>query len=218
MRSRMRLSDALHERLTQRFVDRRTQALLKGLHGDGQLATIDDDGAIVVDGQEVGRIEGLRYTIQPTGVDVERRVLSAAAKRALAPELRSRAKALLAAADEALRLDDQRLHRVAARDAAPRDRSASCGPARRRWCRASSCSSPTACTARRAGAIGQRLGQWLDGHLAELTMPLRRLQAAELAAPGRGLAFVLVEGMGNVRGRGRRSRCSGLSAPTIGRA
>ena len=64
----------LHERLTQRFVDRRTRALLKGLHGDGQLATIDDDGAIVVEGQAVGRVEGLRYTIQPTGVDMERRV------------------------------------------------------------------------------------------------------------------------------------------------
>jgi ATP-dependent RNA helicase SUPV3L1/SUV3 len=51
------------------------------------------------------------------------------------------------------------------------------------------------------GAIGQRLGQWLDGHLAELTMPLRRLQAAELDAPGRGLAFLLVEGLGNVRTR-----------------
>src|ERR671918_421083 len=93
------LSDALHERLTQRFVDRRTQALLKGLHGDGQLATIDDDGAIVVEGQAVGRIEGLRYNIQPTGVDMERRVLATAAKRAAGPELRRRAKALLAAPD-----------------------------------------------------------------------------------------------------------------------
>ncbi|MGH6904251.1 MAG: helicase-related protein, partial [Geminicoccaceae bacterium] len=52
------LSDALHDRLTQRFIDRRTQALLKGLHGDGQLAAIEGDGAIVVDGQAVGRVEG----------------------------------------------------------------------------------------------------------------------------------------------------------------
>ena len=101
------LSDALHERLTQRFIDRRTQALLKGLHGDGQLARIAADGAIVVEGQTVGRIEGLRHTIAPSGIDAERRVLSAAAKRAVAPELRSRAKALLAAPDDALRLDDQ---------------------------------------------------------------------------------------------------------------
>jgi ATP-dependent RNA helicase SUPV3L1/SUV3 len=51
------------------------------------------------------------------------------------------------------------------------------------------------------GALSQRLGQWLDGHLAELTMPLRRLQAAELEASGRGVAFLLVEGLGNVRAR-----------------
>ena len=100
------LSDALHERLTQRFVDRRTQALLKACTATASWP-IDDDGAIVVEGQAVGRVEGLRYTIQPTGVDIERRVLSAAAKQALGPELRSRAKALLAASDEALRLDDQ---------------------------------------------------------------------------------------------------------------
>jgi ATP-dependent RNA helicase SUPV3L1/SUV3 len=70
-------------------------------------------------------------------------------------------------------------------------------------------------------AIGQRLGQWLDRHLAKLTMPLRRLQAADLEAPGRGLAFLLVEGLGNVRaltaqsllatlGRGDRARLTKL--------
>ena len=48
------LSDALHDRLTQRFIDRRTQALLKGLHGDGQLARIADDGAIVVEARRSG--------------------------------------------------------------------------------------------------------------------------------------------------------------------
>ena len=62
------------------------------------------------------------------------------------------------------------------------------------------------------GAIGQRLGQWLDGHLAELTMPLRRLQAAELEAPGRGLAFLLVEGLGNVRARTAQPLLKNLSA------
>ncbi|MGH6899600.1 MAG: hypothetical protein ACREJ5_24120, partial [Geminicoccaceae bacterium] len=61
------------------------------------------------------------------------------------------------------------------------------------------------------GALGQRLGQWLDGHLAELTMPLRRLQAAELEAPGRGLAFLLVEGLGNVRARTARPLLETLS-------
>jgi ATP-dependent RNA helicase SUPV3L1/SUV3 len=204
------LSDALHDRLTQRFIDRRTQALLKGLHGDGELATIDDDGAIVVDGQAVGRVEGLRYAIQPSGVEAERRVLSAAAKRAVGPELRARAKALLAAADEAFRLDDQgRILWRPARGAEAPVGQLRPGPSplapRLEPLLADSLHGQT------RGAIGQRLGQWLDGHLAELTMPLRRLQAAELAAPGRGLAFLLVEGLGNVRARAARPLLETLS-------
>jgi ATP-dependent RNA helicase SUPV3L1/SUV3 len=205
------LSDALHERLTQRFVDRRTQALLKGLHGDGQLATIDEDGAIVVDGQAVGRVEGLRYAIQPTGVDMERRVLGAAAKRAVGPELRSRAKALLATPDDALRLDD-RGHILwrpeGGAEAAVGQLRPGPSPLAPRLepLLADSLHGQT------RGAIAQRLGQWLDGHLAELTMPLRRLQAAELAAPGRGLAFLLVEGLGNVRTRAAQPLLETLSA------
>ena len=57
------------------------------------------------------------------------------------------------------------------------------------------------------GAIGQRLGQWLDGHSVELTMPLRRLQVAELEAPGRGLASCWSRAWATCAPR-RRSRCS----------
>ena len=194
------LSDALHDRLTQRFIDRRTQALLKGLHGDGQLAVIDDDGAIVVDGQAVGRVEGLCYTIQPTGVDIERRVLATAAKRAAGPELRRRAKALLAATDDSFQLDDlgRILWQEGGAAAAPvgqlRPGASALAP-RLELLAADSLHGQT------RGALSQRLGQWLDGHLAELMMPLRRLQAADLEAPGRGVAFLLVEGLGNVRAR-----------------
>jgi ATP-dependent RNA helicase SUPV3L1/SUV3 len=205
------LSDALHDRLTQRFIDRRTQALLKGLHGDGQLARIADDGAIVVDGQTVGRIDGLRHTIAPGGVDVERRVLSAAAKRAVAPELRSRAKVLLAVGDDALRLDDQgRILWRPERGAEAPVGQLRPGPSplapRLELLLADSLHGQT------RAAIGQRLGQWLDVHLAELTMPLRRLQAAELEAPGRGLAFLLVEGLGNVRARAAQPLLRNLCA------
>ena len=44
------LSDALHERLTQRFIDRRTSALMRGLQGQGRAdAEIADDGAVQVE-------------------------------------------------------------------------------------------------------------------------------------------------------------------------
>ena len=54
-----RLSDALHERLTQRFVDRRTSALMRSLRDRGEHAAIvDASGEVAVDGHLVGRIDG----------------------------------------------------------------------------------------------------------------------------------------------------------------
>ena len=205
------LSDALHERLTQRFVDRRTQALLKGLHGDGQLATIDDDGAIVVEGQAVGRVEGLRYTIQPTGVDIERRVLSAAGETRARPRAAQPGQSAARSRRRGLAAGRSRPHRVAAgarRRGAGRPAAAGPSPLvpRLELLVADSLHGPT------RGAIGQRLGQWLDGHLAELTMPLRRLQAAELAAPGPRARLPAGRGHGQRARADRAAAAQGLGA------
>jgi ATP-dependent RNA helicase SUPV3L1/SUV3 len=57
-----RLSDALHERLTQRFIDRRTSVLMRRLRQKEDLmSTIEDDGAISVEGEYVGRIKGFQF-------------------------------------------------------------------------------------------------------------------------------------------------------------
>src|SRR6476646_997199 len=46
-----RLSDALHDRITQRFVDRRSAFLVRHLSGAGELlASVDKDGAVRVEG------------------------------------------------------------------------------------------------------------------------------------------------------------------------
>ena len=141
-------------------------------------------------------------------------MLSAAAKRAVGPELRSRAKRCWPAGDDALRLDDQGriLWRPERGVEAPvgqlRPGPSPLAP-RLELLLADSLHGQT------RGAIGQRLGQWLDAHLAELTMPLRRLQAAELEAPGRGLAFLLVEGLGNVRARAAQPLLKNSARPTV---
>ncbi len=195
------LSDALHDRLTQRFVDRRTQALLRGLQSDEQLATIEDDGAILVEGRPVGRLEGLRYVLEPGAADAERRALISAARRAIVPEIRRRAKALIAAPDDAFALADRGIIQWRDEALAPvavgrlRPGPTPLAP-RLELLVADSLSGP----AREAGR--QRLARWLDAHLAALMRPLRQLQAAELDGPGRGLAFLLVEGLGNLRTSG----------------
>src|SRR5690606_29132009 len=58
-----RLSDALHERLTKRFVDRRTSVLMKRLRESSMLeAEISPQGDVTVEGHHVGILDGFRFT------------------------------------------------------------------------------------------------------------------------------------------------------------
>ena len=61
-----RLSDALHERLTQRFIDRRTSVLMKHLRED-EIAdlTLDESGGVAIGGEAIGRLDGFRFTPDP---------------------------------------------------------------------------------------------------------------------------------------------------------
>ena len=97
------LSDALHEKLTQRFVDRRTSVLFKKLKDDTPiLAGVTDDGDVIVEGQFVGRLIGFEFIIDASAKGVEAKRVRAAADRALTPVLASRAAALATAKSEEL--------------------------------------------------------------------------------------------------------------------
>src|SRR4051794_41049042 len=64
-----KLSDALHERLTQRFVDRRTSVLMRGLGGKGAgefPVLVDADGEVSVGSYAIGRLEGFAFEVDPT--------------------------------------------------------------------------------------------------------------------------------------------------------
>jgi ATP-dependent RNA helicase SUPV3L1/SUV3 len=57
-----KLSDALHERLTARFVDRRTSVLMRRLRENTTLESeISKTGEVTVEGHVVGRLEGFRF-------------------------------------------------------------------------------------------------------------------------------------------------------------
>ena len=90
-----KLSDALHERLTQRFVDRRTSVLTRRLREKTLSdAVIDAEGGVSVEGQHLGRIDGFRFTPDPSADANEAKALKAAADKALASEIERRAKSL----------------------------------------------------------------------------------------------------------------------------
>ncbi len=101
------LSDALHEKLTQRFVDRRTSTLLKKLRDDAPiLAGVTDDGDVIVEGQFVGRLLGFEFAVDPRARGQDAKRMRGAAERALAPVLAARAAALANAAENELQLKE----------------------------------------------------------------------------------------------------------------
>ncbi|MFC3711724.1 helicase-related protein [Sphingoaurantiacus capsulatus] len=101
-----KLSDALHQRLTQRFVDRRTAVLLRDLKiRDRDFGVeIDGDGSVAVEGEVIGTLHGFRFKADPTARAGEKRLLLAAAERRLTGELAKRARLLAEAADGAFEL------------------------------------------------------------------------------------------------------------------
>jgi ATP-dependent RNA helicase SUPV3L1/SUV3 len=96
-----RLSDALHERLTQRFVDRRTSVLIRHLRD--RLMTspeINERGEVSLEGHAIGTIEGFRFTLARSDGDVDAKGLRAAADQVVAPEIAKRAERLIGAPNE----------------------------------------------------------------------------------------------------------------------
>lgn len=87
-----RLSDALHARLTQRFVDRRTSVLLRRLkQKESLVAEVDNTGEVKVEGEVVGNLEGFRFRPAGTSSPDEAKTLHQAAYEALKPEFNLRA-------------------------------------------------------------------------------------------------------------------------------
>ena len=102
-----RLSDALHEKLTQRFVDRRTSVLMKRLREEEEFAaTIDDDGEVLVEGEYVGKLQGFSFVADPRAIGIHGKALRSAALKGLAGEIASRAQALASAPDSAITVSE----------------------------------------------------------------------------------------------------------------
>ncbi|GBD42326.1 hypothetical protein HRbin39_01716 [bacterium HR39] len=189
-----RLSDALHERLTQRFVDRRTTALLRRLRETGDLpGEVDPDGGVFVDGHRLGRIEGLRFFAEPGSGELEQRALARAARRVVHRELTRRAEAL--GAPEAELVREGALVRWQGEAVAEIRRGAD--PLRPRIAPLAGPDLDSALAQR----IRQRLEEWLEGELAPVRAPLFALEALAEApdapAPVRAVAWRLVEGLGS---------------------
>ncbi|VUX45800.1 ATP-dependent helicase MgpS (fragment) [Candidatus Defluviicoccus seviourii] len=103
------LSDALHERLVQRFVDRRTASLYGRLKDRQQLvASVTAADDVLVEGHFVGTLAGFRFAADASvggAAGNAQRVVNAAALKALRSEVAARVRRLEEADDEAFALD-----------------------------------------------------------------------------------------------------------------
>ncbi len=194
-----RLSDALHERLTQRFVDRRAAALYRETRsGDGVRATVQDDGEVIVSGHTIGRLEGFHFAPEGGRDGADGALLSGAA-RALGHEIASRLGRL--ERDEpaafSLALDERepaRLGTLAWRDV-PLARliaGENVLKPRLRLMRVDLLDSA------QKERLRRRLAEWLAARLETFRAPLRQLEVFDASPALRGLAFQLAESLGLV--------------------
>lgn len=103
-----RLSDALHERLTQRFVDRRTSVLLRRLgQKEAMVAEVSNSGDVTVEGEYVGKLEGFRFSQDKGASGAEAKTIKSAALQALAPQFHLRADRFYNAPDTEIDFTEQ---------------------------------------------------------------------------------------------------------------
>ncbi|MEM9682661.1 MAG: helicase-related protein, partial [Pseudomonadota bacterium] len=187
-----KLSDALHERLTQRFVDRR-QALSEKRRKDGGelLSAVTAADQVVVEGEQVGRVAGLTYVAQDG--EERGRPFAMAARRAVAQAMPARVARLIADDDGSFMLSAE-------------GRMTWRGEAVARLARGRSLLAPEIEVLRNELldnglrlSVQQRLADWLGRHLRKRLTPLFDATAANLGAPARGVVFQLCEGLGSVR-------------------
>lgn len=179
-----RLSDALHERLVQRFVDRRARAL----KGGGAQARMEQSGHVAVAGEALGQLRGLTFTPSHPG---DRAALKAA-REGLAGALAERVEALVRAPHEAISLEDDgalcweggRLGRWVAGEelrfpGVRLDDLPLLGPGARQ-------------------RVHRRLIAWSRDAASRLLAPLSREEGGPLGPAGRGLIFLLEQGLGTL--------------------
>jgi ATP-dependent RNA helicase SUPV3L1/SUV3 len=103
-----KLSDVLHQRLTQRFVDRRAALLVRRLRDEGEMTTsVAEAGEVIVEGEHLGRIEGFRFVPDQTEGQTDQKAVLSAGLRALRENLPTRLQAFAAAPDGELVFDSQ---------------------------------------------------------------------------------------------------------------
>jgi len=201
-----RLSDALHERLTKRFVDRRTSVLMKRLRENAMLeAEISPTGDVLVEDHNVGQLEGFRFTADVKADGPDAKAVKGAAQKALAAEYDRRAERFSAAANGDFALGSDGILRwvgapvatLVAGDSVMRPRSVLLADEQ--------------LTGASREKVQSRIDRFVAHHIETVLKPLHDLTEADaLTGMTRGLAFRLVESFGVIQRRDIAEEIRGL--------
>ncbi|MEP3431497.1 MAG: helicase-related protein [Roseibium sp.] len=187
-----KLSDALHERLTQRFVDRRTSVLMRRLRENAMLeAEITSSGDVLVEGQHIGNLLGFRFAPDAAAEGPDGKTVRAAAQKALSTEIESRAEKLGKSENTDFVLTSEGMIRWRGEPVA-------------KLAASEDILSPTALlladehlTGPTRDSVQNRIDLWVKAQIETLLKPLVDLKAGEgLDGLARGVAFRIVEGLG----------------------
>ena len=187
-----RLSDAMHERLTERFVDRRTSVLMRRLRENASLdPEFNKSGEVVVEGHVLGRLDGFVFVADASSGGSEAKALQNAAQKALASEIAVRATRLaeapddqfVLAADGTLRWTGAAVGKIYGGEEVLRPRVRIIADEH--------------LTGAPRDAVEARLDRFVKSHIEKLLGPLSDLAAAaDVTGIARGVAFQLVEALG----------------------
>jgi ATP-dependent RNA helicase SUPV3L1/SUV3 len=186
------LSDALHTRLTQRFVDRRASVLMRRLRENTMMeAEITATGQVMVEGHHVGSLLGFCFTADPLAGGEEAKTLNAAAQKALATEIEARARRVHEAVDDAFVLANDGLirwlgepvGRIGGGDHLLKPRV--------------KLIADELLSGAQLEQVQARLDLWLAQHVKKLLGPLEDLEIGDgLEGVARGIAFQIGESLG----------------------
>ncbi|WP_425312678.1 helicase-related protein [Methylobacterium radiotolerans] len=187
-----RLSDALHERLASRFVDRRTSVLMRRLRENTMLeAQITADGDVTVEGQHVGHLHGFLFVPDASAEGHEAKTLRSAAEKALAGEIEARAERFAAAADSTLVLSHDGTIRWTG---AP---VAKLTPGEKLFAPQIRLLADDSLTGAHREKVEGRLDAWLKAYIVRLLGPLMEIEtAADLTGLAKGIGYQVVEALG----------------------
>ena len=187
-----KISDALHNSLTQRFVDRRAAALTRMRDSDNFDAVVGERGDVEVGGVFVGHLEGFRFVPDPSAAASGRTTLMTAVNKALREALSPRVNAFCVAPDREFAIDQggaifwsgsvvasllKGANIITPRVVVLPNDYLSGGQRER---------------------MHKRLVDWIESQLAEALEHLVYLRNAPLEGLARGLAYRIVGGLGSI--------------------